>query len=118
MNRLHTILTVVLSLALMTSLTIWWKIQRDLQRELHSVTDANEFLKKTLEDLIIAVSNKDKEIDRLYKGKLAVQVHSLDFQALVPPAGSKAPILHANEPGKDEERSDFRKTRRQKARHV
>lgn len=56
------------SLALALSLAFSWNARRELQSargELLAVTNANEFLKKTLGDLTIAITAKDREIDRL-----------------------------------------------------
>ena len=38
---------------------------RTVRRELLSVTNANELLKKTLGDMTVAITAKDREIDRL-----------------------------------------------------
>jgi hypothetical protein len=64
MNRAYKFLSIGLSLALILSLATAWKLQRDLQRELRAVTDANDILRKTLGDLTIAVTEKDKQIER------------------------------------------------------
>jgi hypothetical protein len=53
---------------ILLSLALGWSASRDLQsarRELAAVTKANDFLKKTLSDMTIAISAKDREIDRL-----------------------------------------------------
>jgi hypothetical protein len=41
-----------------------WELQA-ARRELLAVTTANEFLKRTLGDLTVAINAKDREIDRL-----------------------------------------------------
>jgi hypothetical protein len=55
-------------LTILLSLALAWSARRDLQsarRELAAVTKANDFLKKTLSDMTIAISAKEREIDRL-----------------------------------------------------
>jgi len=54
-------LVVVLSVGLCVSLTSWLSFRR----ELRVVTRANEYLRKTLGDMTIAIVQKDREIDRL-----------------------------------------------------
>jgi hypothetical protein len=49
------------SLALSLSVATWSRARRELQ----AVTAANEFLRKTLGDLTIAIAEKDRELDRL-----------------------------------------------------
>ena len=68
MSRLHKGLFVILGSALIFSLAVCLKARRELQaarRELLAVTTANEFLKSTLGDMTVAISAKDREIDRL-----------------------------------------------------
>ena len=68
MSRLRKGLVLIAALALILSLAAYWKARRDLQaarRELMAVTTANEFLKKTLGDTMVAMAGKDREIDRL-----------------------------------------------------
>ena len=70
LSRLHKglILIAGLGLAVIFSLAACLKARRELQvgrRELLAVTTANEFLKKTLGEMTIAVTAKEKEIDRL-----------------------------------------------------
>jgi len=65
-RRLHTALTVTLSMGLLVSLIIWQKTQRELQQQLRAVTDANGVLRGTLGDLTVVIAEKDKEIDRLF----------------------------------------------------
>jgi len=54
-------LVVVLSVGLCVSVASWL----NFRRELRVVTRANEFLRKTLGDMTIAIVQKDREIDRL-----------------------------------------------------
>jgi hypothetical protein len=65
MNRLNVIVTVTLVVALVISVAVGWKTERDLKWQLHEVTAANETLRTSLGDLIHAVAQKDKEINRL-----------------------------------------------------
>jgi hypothetical protein len=65
MRRLHTILTVILGLALVVSLVLWRKGQRDVQQELHTLRDANGVLRQTLGDLTVSITQKEQEIDLL-----------------------------------------------------
>jgi hypothetical protein len=65
MRRLHTILTVVLGLALIVSLVLWRKGQQDVQQELHTLRDANGILRQTLGDLTVSITQKEQEIDLL-----------------------------------------------------
>jgi hypothetical protein len=67
-SRLHKGLILILGLALIFSSAVCLKARRELQaarRELLAVTTANEFLKKTLGDMRVAIGAKDREIDRL-----------------------------------------------------
>ena len=64
-NKIYRLSTAALSIALILSLATSWKIQRDTQRELRVVIGANELLRKTLGEMTIAVTEKDKQIDRL-----------------------------------------------------
>jgi hypothetical protein len=67
-TRFHKGVTLVAGLVLLASLAVWWHARRELtevRRELQAVTEANLFLKKTLGDMTIAITGKDKEIDRL-----------------------------------------------------
>ncbi len=61
-------LALAAGLLLLVSLALWWQSRRELdsvRRELRAVSAANEFLKRTLGDMTIALIAKDKEIDRL-----------------------------------------------------
>jgi len=71
-RKLHQGLILIVGLALILALILpWaarWKAMRDLQavrQELLAVTTANEFLKTTLGEMTIAMTAKEKEIDRL-----------------------------------------------------
>ena len=61
-------LALAAGLLLLVSLALWWQSRRELdsvRRELRAVSAANELLKRTLGDMTIALTAKDKEIDRL-----------------------------------------------------
>ena len=61
-------LALAAGLALLASLAVWWHTRRELnavRRELQAVSAANLFLKKTLGDMTVAITAKEKEIDRL-----------------------------------------------------
>jgi hypothetical protein len=67
-SRLDRRVTLVAGLVLIASLALCWQSRRELDKvrgELQTVTAANEFLKRTLGDMTIAITGKDKEIDRL-----------------------------------------------------
>jgi hypothetical protein len=58
----------VAGLLVADSLTSWWKARRELQsveRELRAVTKANQALRKTLGEMTLAISAKDRQIDEL-----------------------------------------------------
>ena len=65
MRRAHTILTVILGLAVIVLVLLGRKTERELRQELHTITDANSVLRETLGNLTIAITDKDKQIDRL-----------------------------------------------------
>lgn len=68
MRKLHQWLILIIGLALILSLAARWKAMQELQatrQELLAVTTANEFLKKTLGEMTLAMTAKEKEIDRL-----------------------------------------------------
>lgn len=76
MSRSWNFVVVLGCLALLASLGLAWNAVRELEsqrRELLKLTDANEFLKKTLGDMTIALAAKDKEIDRLQHSACAGQ---------------------------------------------
>jgi len=47
MKTFHTALTVVLGIALLISLVLGQKTRRELQQQLHTLTDANGILRQT-----------------------------------------------------------------------
>lgn len=68
MSRLHNKLVLVGGMALLLSLAFSWNARRELQsvqREVITVTKVNESLRKTLGDMTVAITAKDREIDRL-----------------------------------------------------
>jgi hypothetical protein len=72
MSRVHNGLLLLLGLALIFCAALYWRSQRDLesaQQELKAVTTANEFLKNTLSDMTLAITAKEREIDRLERAK-------------------------------------------------
>src|ERR1035438_4981945 len=67
-SKAYKVAILVVVLALSASGVVVFKTARDLQNvrnELLAVTSANEFLKKTLADMAIAITAKEKEVDRL-----------------------------------------------------
>jgi hypothetical protein len=67
-RKIHWQITLAAGLPVLFGLAVSWRESRELQgvrTELTSVTRANEFLKKTLGEMTIAITAKDKEIDRL-----------------------------------------------------
>ena len=96
MRITHTVLTVILGVALIVSLALWRKSQRQFQQELHAVNDANVVLRDTLGQLTIAITNKDKQIDHLYSSCSAQEKTPNSFrvpfsrepQPAKPPRGS------------------------------
>jgi len=76
MNNLRKGVTVIAGLTLILSVTIWWKGRSELsaaRQELRAVTEANDFLKKTLGDLTVAMAAKDREIDRVRRSPCGAQ---------------------------------------------
>ena len=68
MSRLQKGVIPLAGLALILSLAVWRNARQDAQtarRELLALTTANEFLRKTLADMTVAMATKDREIDRL-----------------------------------------------------
>ncbi|MGA2882951.1 MAG: hypothetical protein ABSG13_28725 [Bryobacteraceae bacterium] len=53
----------LLSLALTASVGTWWSARQELQ----IVTAANASVRRTLGELMLAITEKDREIDRLTK---------------------------------------------------
>jgi hypothetical protein len=67
-SGLHRGLIAIVGLALIFSFAVYFRARWELlaaRRELVAVTTANEFLKKTLGDMTVAINAKDREIDRL-----------------------------------------------------
>ena len=94
MRRIHTLLTIMLGLALIVSLIVLGKTQRELRRQLHTVTEANGFLRETLGDITIAIAKKDLEIDRLQMSCRAQQ-QGLDSRSFPLPCKA-APAKRSN----------------------
>jgi hypothetical protein len=65
LNKLQTTFIAILGMAFVLSLAIAWKTYRDMHRELYAVTDANRTLRDTVGELTIAITAREKEIDRL-----------------------------------------------------
>jgi hypothetical protein len=68
MSVSHKTLIWIGAVMLLLSLGFSWSVRRDLQsvrHELATVNQANEFLKKALGDMTIAIAAKEREIDRL-----------------------------------------------------
>lgn len=59
------ITTAILTVALLVSLGVGWKIRRDMRRELLVLSDANGILRQTLGELTTAITAKEKQIDSL-----------------------------------------------------
>jgi hypothetical protein len=86
-RRLYKGLILAAGLVLIACLAVGVKSMLELQavrRELLAVTTANEFLKKTLGDMAIAITAKEKEIDRL-------EHTGCGGQEKAPPAAHMAP---------------------------
>ena len=68
MSKLQRYLTLIAGLSLIFCVVASLRDNRELRavrQELLSVTKANELLKKTLGDMTVAITAKDREIDRL-----------------------------------------------------
>ena len=68
MSKLQRYLTLIAGLSLIFCVVTSLRASRELRavrRELFLVTKANELLKKTLGDMTVAITAKDREIDRL-----------------------------------------------------
>lgn len=68
MNKLQRYLILIAGLSLIFCVFVSLRDSRELRavrRELLLVTKANELLKKTLGDMTVAITAKDREIDRL-----------------------------------------------------
>jgi hypothetical protein len=85
-TRIHKALFLVAGFAVAVCVAISVKSAVDLRgadRELRSVISANEFLKKTLGEMTVAMAAKDRQIDRLERAGCA-------GQDKVPPAVPKS----------------------------
>src|ERR1700686_219439 len=96
MNKLLAVLTIILSLALIVSVILSRKTQRDLQQESHPLTDANGILRETLGQLTIAITNKDKQIDRLLSSPCKVPEGENPDSPWVPPLRKFGPAKHSS----------------------
>lgn len=65
MRIVHTILTVIIALALVVLALNSERKEQDLAHEILVLTDANDGLRNTLGDLTIAITQKEKQIDDL-----------------------------------------------------
>jgi hypothetical protein len=61
MQKLRIVLILVMGTGLILSVISSWRDRQELQK----ITAANDFLRKNLGEMTIAISSKDKEIDRL-----------------------------------------------------
>jgi hypothetical protein len=76
MKTFTQVLTLAGVLAIVASLAVSWNGRRQLrsvEHELQVVTGANEFLKKTLGDMTVAIASKEKEISRLQNSSCDAQ---------------------------------------------
>jgi hypothetical protein len=67
-SNLHQRAFLLLGVALICSLAACWSFRRELlaaREDLAAVNTANEFLKKTLGDMTVAIAAKEREIDHL-----------------------------------------------------
>lgn len=79
MSTLRKVSIPIAGLTLLLYLTVWWQARRELdavRRELQAVTAANVFLKKTLGEMTITITAKDREIDRLTHGSRGCGIQS------------------------------------------
>ena len=67
-RRVHTALTILLALGLLVSLLLWQTNRRELQRQVHTITDANDALRDSLGELTREITKKEREIDQLQSG--------------------------------------------------
>ena len=65
MRRLHRIVTLLLAGGLILTIMLWQASRRELQRQLHTITDANDALRESLGDLTREITKKEHEIDQL-----------------------------------------------------
>jgi hypothetical protein len=67
MRRLHAALTLILIVALVASIINSKRVQSELHKQLHTLTDANSALKESLGELTTAITQKEKQIDDLQR---------------------------------------------------
>ena len=67
-RRVHTAVTILLALGLIVCLVLWQSSRRELQRQLHTVTDANDSLRDSLGELTREITKREREIDQLQSG--------------------------------------------------
>jgi cell division protein FtsB len=65
MKKLHAALTALLIVALVVSAIRSSRAQRELERQLQTLADANSVLKESLGELTKAITEKEKQIDNL-----------------------------------------------------
>ena len=65
MRRVHTIVTALLAAGLILTLVLWQVSRREFQRQLHTITDANDALRESLGDLTREITKKERQIDQL-----------------------------------------------------
>ncbi|MGA2741371.1 MAG: hypothetical protein ABSG65_28535 [Bryobacteraceae bacterium] len=68
MSGLDRRVALVAGFALLAALAVWWHARSEVdavRRDLQAETAANVFLRKTLGDMTIAMTGRDREIDRL-----------------------------------------------------
>lgn len=69
MKILRALLTGVLGLAFIFSFADSWRTRRSLSQmtqEVHQITDANDGLRKTVGELAVTITQREREIDRLH----------------------------------------------------
>jgi hypothetical protein len=65
MKKLHVPFTIILALALLASIVGWRVRDLQLERQIQTLTDANNVLRQTLGELTIEITKKEREIDEL-----------------------------------------------------
>jgi len=95
MTKLHKGLMLLAAAAVMACVAVSVKSMRDLdaaREELKSIAKANEFLKKTLGDMTVAMAAKDKQIDSLEHGGCTGPHTAPPPSAAAPPLRNKAAV--------------------------